>query len=260
MAKIFEDGFESGDFSAWSGVNVTTGETLTVVTDRVFRGTYAARGTTDGSSQYEQTWVQKTLSPAKSHLFARLYFYIESLTTEHGDYFSMIKFRVGTTEIGAVQVYNYNGELKVRLQCRDGTNYVNTFGGSVQLNTWHCLELEWLNNPTSGYAKAWLDGTQVLSLTGKDTSYYGDCDNVLFGQFCGAAATAPYIVSSVVFDNCVIADEYIGLEPEAPPPAPTAPTITQTISSLVNTMVQLMMLVMMISLLTSIMKAFRTPK
>jgi len=40
-AHVFEDGFETGDFSLWTGTTRTSGETTTISTDDKHHGSYS---------------------------------------------------------------------------------------------------------------------------------------------------------------------------------------------------------------------------
>ena len=49
-ALIFEDGFESGDLSAWSGNSTEPGDTIATSSEQVETGTYSAKCYVDGDT------------------------------------------------------------------------------------------------------------------------------------------------------------------------------------------------------------------
>jgi hypothetical protein len=65
---LFEDGFESGDLSAWTGSSGSVSASSTVVNE----GTYSARSNSDSGV------LSKTLTPATT-VFSRNYFYFSAI-------------------------------------------------------------------------------------------------------------------------------------------------------------------------------------
>ena len=59
---IFIDGFESGNFSAWTGNYTTTGETVSINNYNPFGGFYHLYSTTNGGTGEERSYVYKSIS------------------------------------------------------------------------------------------------------------------------------------------------------------------------------------------------------
>lgn len=79
MAILFSDGFESGNFSAWSSFDGNTGVTLEVTAGGAFHGVYGYRVSVNGSAPgYANANVWKALGTSYSGLYCRFYFRVVS--------------------------------------------------------------------------------------------------------------------------------------------------------------------------------------
>jgi hypothetical protein len=206
-ANIFEDGFESGNFSAWSGIGSSSGETSAVVNALAHHGVYSAKFTSDGSSTYEYTYCYRAIS-ASSELYARGYFYVsQSGIVDSGDRFYFIQFRTGTGYVAWAGWRRTSSGVKWELMIRHGTGYVSAFSASIpSLSQWYSVELHWKKDATNGMAELWINGTLACSMIGKDTTAYGDATTVRFGlpeiQQCSP--------TTLYCDCCIISYASIG--------------------------------------------------
>jgi len=72
FTEIFSDGFESGDFSAWTGTAKSSGETCEVESADPHHGTYNAKFYSDGGwNQYAYCYKDIT---GQTIIYARTYF------------------------------------------------------------------------------------------------------------------------------------------------------------------------------------------
>jgi len=186
---IFSDGFESGDFSAWTG---TTG-TPTVETSPVHHGTYVMKN--PSGTHY----VNKTLGAAYAEIFVRVYARFSALTTDT-DY--------GTEIMKVGKATNWNYATLVRAVKTAGPVVFMMSSGAharvdtdvaIAIDTWYCVELK--RRTTSGTVDLYINGVLEASFA---YDYY-DADTVQVG---GTAQQ----VSNAYFDCVVVADAYIGTE------------------------------------------------
>jgi hypothetical protein len=81
---IFEDGFESGDLSAWSGSSTEPGDTIAASTEQVKSGTYSSKSVVDndGAANQAMVWINFT---GETTVYARINIYVPSsfATTDH---------------------------------------------------------------------------------------------------------------------------------------------------------------------------------
>jgi hypothetical protein len=191
---IFSDGFESGNFNAWTSKSGT----YAITSKPVHTGSYAANFT--GSNSY----AQYTLSTNQQTLYARCYFYIPSMVPNGGN-------------IRVIYIWDSAGALQCRAGIAvgsDGTTYwtlqtpagqYNSPAASIHTGQWYCMEVRYTaGTGSNAIATLYVDGTQMVTVTtgtGKNPVHY-----VQIGSPCGFAP-AGFVT---VVDDCVIDSSYIG--------------------------------------------------
>jgi hypothetical protein len=205
---LFSDGFESGNFSAWTGTGHSSGGTASVVSTVSHSGTYSAMFSTTGSTGYGTSYVYENVA-ASSLLDARGYFDVtQSGITSNTNYIDMILFEAGSNIVAYAGWRMSGGVVKWALLIRSGTGYTSSAYsvGSPSLNTWYCVELQWTNDPVNGYAILYVNGAAVCSITGTNTTAFGNAGTVRFG----IAEYYNCTNSVVYFDDAAISTTYIG--------------------------------------------------
>ncbi|MEM3579287.1 MAG: hypothetical protein QXK47_02375 [Candidatus Bathyarchaeia archaeon] len=202
---IFQDGFESGDFSAWTGTTVDSENTLEVISSAAHHGSYGARS--KASAFAGNAFCYKTLDSVQTELHARMYVKVLSWgsMTGYGGPLLLIT-TTGGVRLAFCGIYNDGGTYKWALRTYGDSSWTLT-DVTLQTNIWVCLELRVLKS-TSGEAKLYID--DVLKATvSKDTSGWQP-QVVRCGQdwFQGGDNT----ITEIYLDCVVIADSYIGPE------------------------------------------------
>jgi Bacterial Ig domain len=148
---VFADGFESGNFAAWSSATGLSAESSTVAT-----GSFAAEGNATNGT----TWAKKTLSKTYPELTYRLRFRLHSRAA--GSSVMLLKFRTAAdTYIGGVFV-DTSGKLEVRNDIT-AANMPSTI--VVALDTWYTLTFHLKVNGTSSVDDVNLNGTPIATLS-----------------------------------------------------------------------------------------------
>jgi hypothetical protein len=195
---IFSDGFESGNFNAWTGTNGSP----TIVASPVHHGSYSALFDAEESvyTDYaEQTTVYK-----------RVYVYFPSVTFGGSyQYQIFLTIRKGNTDIA-----------KLSLHYNSGTNYdwylayyypsLNTASSASFTpiaEQWYCVELLFVRSATVGQYQVWVDGSSVINVAGLDTSGISGASRILIGTPPGST----FRINTNI-DCVVVADVYIGPE------------------------------------------------
>jgi DNA-directed RNA polymerase subunit RPC12/RpoP len=199
FTEIFSDGFESGDFSAWTTVSASP---PSIVTTPVHHGTYALES--DGPSE----WIYKDLGASYDTLYMRAYVrwtaleqYQYYMETAFGIYNSARWAEEGDRGGLRVAVTNY-GTPQLSLVIALGViTSVSTTAPNI--NQWYCYELVWVRN---GVCRLYVDGVDTLQVNGTDYPV----DRVAVGQLKDNDPGNP----KVYVDCVVVADTYIG--PEVP--------------------------------------------
>jgi hypothetical protein len=218
---IFEDGFESGDFSNWAGKSNTAGETATVVNTKAKQGIYSGMFTSNGGGGTERSSCHKTIGPL-TELYASGYFFVSASGIAANDNrFYFLIFKAGTQSVAFAGWRMTGGVVKWTLLIRHGTSWVSTYSAnSPVLNQWYSVELHWKEDATNGFGELWVDGVRVCFSSGKNTAYYGDVNRLEFGlpELVNCGPTTVY------GDSCVISKARIA-------PAAANQTATMTITS-----------------------------
>lgn len=192
MTQIFSDGFESGDFSAWTS---TTGSPAVVSTQK-HHGTYSAEF--DASNER----ANKTFA-GQTTVFVRTYLRLGAVPPS-GQLIRFLNLFGGASEIARLIIIESTG-LRLRLTRYYPTTTTFNYAYSFQANTWYCIELKFAKS-VSGEYRVYLNGSEVITNTGIDTSGAGDASEIRAGQ-----TYSDYTVTSWV-DCVVVADAYIGPE------------------------------------------------
>jgi len=217
MTGIFSDGFESGDFSAWTSSTASTGASISVVNAAPHHGTYCQASALTGSGT-EYAFAQRSLSPTDT-LYARCYFKTSALPPSGEVLGAILGFCDDSDNREGVGFHNNSGTYRVVIsRCPNGgTGREEDYGDNVSLatDTWYCLELGAFIDDAAGWEKVWLDGPQVYSATGRDNNGNGATQNWVRAGINNY--TLDYTANwgsgyTVNVDCIVVADAYIGTE------------------------------------------------
>jgi RHS repeat-associated protein len=179
---IFADGFESGDFSAWSG-SVTNGGNLSASAAAALTGSYGLQASFSNASAM---YVRDDTPAAEARYRARFHFDPNSLTMSNGRYTYLLQAHDVSGQI-VLFVQFYRGSAGYQLRVRGYDSALGTYVNSSYVtitDAWHTLEIDWGND---GHLSFWIDGTQQAELTGINNSSYA-VESVRLG--------APYVSGS----------------------------------------------------------------
>jgi hypothetical protein len=205
---LFADGFESGDFSQWTGVSTTSGETATVVSNVLYDGSYGARFTTNGGGGTERAYIYKNIDP-QSELYVRTYVNIADGLPLDADTnrFNLISFMNGATILANMGVIRNNGVDVWDIYSSVGIFYANS---GPSMDQWYCVEFYIKTDPDladQATLSVWVDGQLILTQTGLNIG--GTVNSVRTELVFVSGITHTLDVYS---DNIVISNNYIGPE------------------------------------------------
>jgi hypothetical protein len=208
----FEDGFESGDFSKWTGTITTSGETATIATYNPHHGTYHGRFTSNGGGGVERAYCYKDIA-GTSELYTRGYVYIQKglPLLDENDRFNFFAIQGANRQqvIASVSVQHSGGMDRWTIRSQAGTFSAST-GPSI--NQWYCVEFYTRIGSTNGIHRLWINGQIVIEETSLNTAAEGNVDSVRFGLTYLNGVTS----SVDIYSDCfVISDAYIGPETAA---------------------------------------------
>ena len=212
---LFQDGFESGSFSAWTTTGGAGTHSQTVETANPHHGTYDAKFTAGAGSE---GWAQKSISAAPI-VYLQQYVKLGSLPTS-GNYLYL----------GTIQSSNSNNNVDVYIQNSGGQYYWGTYtsiNGAVyhdrestpsnpQVGVYYCVET--CRDVTNGRSKLWVNGNLKVDASRAST---GNANSI----YCGVSYA---MGSATVYVDCVkVSTVYLDPESSSPTPIPT-PTATPT--------------------------------
>ncbi|MGD2187063.1 MAG: PilC/PilY family type IV pilus protein, partial [Desulfobacterales bacterium] len=201
-AYLFEDGFESGDKSAWDFGHTQPGDQVQALPgSTVYEGNYALFCFTDPIETGGQAWVTKTFA-AQNKLYMRAYFYFDSFFNV-SDYVTLLKYAHT----------NWNNLLSVTYDETDtlylwnsiaGEAYGHATGTVITKNEWHSIEM--MIDVNAGEARLWIDGNLDIEATGVNLGTNG-----VVRVTAGISWQEPKTESHTLYmDNVVVDTQYIG--------------------------------------------------
>jgi len=224
---IFSDGFESGDFSAWTSTAKSGDATLEVSTAYPHHGSYGMHAKNSGSGA---TAVVIKDFTAQTTCSERIYVRMVNVPTQLDGYIRFFDFRIsGTQRFGCGLMRDgVSGDYKWFLHYLSSGSQTNSYSAAItpSANTWYCLEMKVVISATVGEARLYVDGSEVITATGLNTGSTGvSRTEVGIGGMDSnpPASYAWYGTNYVeVYEDCVVvADTYIGPETTGDTTPPT---------------------------------------
>jgi hypothetical protein len=198
---IFSDGFESGDFSAWTDKTVSESPcSLTASTTQSHNGSWSEKAEVSGSG-WTDAYVYKNIEQ-HSTAYTSLYVYIESFSAEH-----YIRGLTSSSGAKLVAYFGLRSDRSLWLFYRNnGSFYEVTSSTKLAMNTWANIQLKTTVGDTSGECRVWKDGDEVPDLTqvGLNNS------DAIGIRRIGCGIIAAYSVNATIyFDDVTVDGSYI---------------------------------------------------
>jgi hypothetical protein len=198
--NLFEDGFETGDFSVWSGTMTSENESATVEDHTSFDNTHIAKFSSNGNSPFEYAFCYKTYSSFSEMHASGSFRLTSSGITSNDDRFYLIALKSGRDGVAYAGWRQLAGTIKWNLLVRNGTNWASAYSEvSPSLNTWYFVELFLNKDPSNVHAELYVNGILMGSLSNVNTTIQGE-NQIRFGLTelynCGS--------TTVNCDNCTV--------------------------------------------------------
>ncbi len=172
---IFSDGFESGNFSAWSSRSTTNTSRLNVTTTAKLVGAYGLQSQGNNTNYVQYNWGTAT-NPASATYDARMYFRPNGNSSTGKDILSAATSNTFGTTLFRVR-YRLSGTTP-QVQIQAGTSntnstWTNLLGGTSN----NFLEVVWQavgsGGPNPGTLRLYVNGVQAQTLTMTSTGAVG---------------------------------------------------------------------------------------
>ena len=158
---VFSDGFESGNFSAWTQVQTAGDGTAAVQSAIVRTGSLAAR-LSESSTSGSKAYARKTFASAQLDLTASGDFQVLQQGASGGNV-PFFRF-LDPSSARIVSVYRQNG-TSGSIGLGYGGSYFSTTG-SLPLNTWATIALHVITNGPSSTVEVRMNGTLIYQTSG----------------------------------------------------------------------------------------------
>jgi hypothetical protein len=181
-AVLFSDGYESGDFSKWTGTTVTTGGTATVTANNVHSGLYSGQfSITAGTANTTRRAYSYINLDSLAEVYASAYVYIPSdLTLSNTQKLFAIQFNdAAGTALASYGVIADNTGMHWGVQYTTASSAVATTGPSG--GGWYLLEAHFTHAASGPTLALSVNGVQVASLV-YDTSSANPVASARFGS------------------------------------------------------------------------------
>ncbi len=175
---FFYDGYESGNFSAWSETSTEANDTLTAVTTTVFKGTYAAEAAVDTTSGGSYARVENNFT-GQNALHLTTWIYLPD-GVPAGEYVSVLQTYTGdwTSKVASVSLWDDEVPYITNTNPASWEYYFATT--PLNIGQWNRLEMK--IDVSAGRAELWLNGVKEVDVSGKDFGS-GDIDHTLENIF-----------------------------------------------------------------------------
>ncbi|RIK34894.1 MAG: hypothetical protein DCC55_31965, partial [Chloroflexi bacterium] len=164
---IFADGFESGNFSAWSS-STTDGGDLSVTAAAALVGAQGMRAQLDDN---DSIYVTDTTPNAETHYWASFHFDPNSISMSNGNaHYIFYGYSGSSTVVLRIEFRRSSNNYQIRAQLRNNSTTWTTSNWFTISDAPHQIAIDWQAATSSGAANGfltlWIDGNQVANLTG----------------------------------------------------------------------------------------------
>lgn len=201
----FTNGFEEGDFSAWS-ITYTAGTgSNSVTTGSKQSGTYGYRseGTTNTNWRYQAG--KNFTTPANNKSFARFYVYPVSISGS------------GVLRIGGLykenpvfnriaSIHYDNGSWFLNVRNLDTSETSTALSAGLTVGAWNEVEVSYDASGANPVTTVWLNNTQVATYTDTSSGTLNQPDRVTIGGH----ETSWGVTADLYFDDVQVSDDRIG--------------------------------------------------
>ncbi len=206
---IFSDGFESGDFSAWTSVQVGGDGTAVVQSAIVRTGSLAAQ-LSESSTSGSKAYARKTFAAEQVDFTASGDFQLLQEGASGGNV-PFFRF-LNPSSQRIVSVYRQNG-TGGRIGVTYGGSYFST-SGTLPLNTWGTVALHVIINGTSSTVEVRLNGTLIYQTSSASLGTAGVSTAQIGNDTAAQAFTL--VADTITMQNAATAPS---------PPVNTAPPV-----------------------------------
>lgn len=157
---LFSDGFEEGDFNAWSGTATSSGGSLQTATSPVHDGQNAAHVTTSAAGQNANTY--QNMADSLPAVNANLYVNFATFNSDTQPVLLMYQTEGGEANIAYLRIAYYGPESAVLQIANYANGQIYTSAPFVfSTNTWYNVRMR-VSVGSSGALQGWCNGELLI--------------------------------------------------------------------------------------------------
>jgi hypothetical protein len=179
---VFSDGFESRNFRKWSGICTSYGEKALVTSAVSKCGSYSAKLTSNGNSEFEKAYSYKNLQKT-ALIDAGAYFKVTtSGICQVNDSFSLLRLEAGGFPVAYAGWTRTNDGLRWFLTVYNGDHFETVYSNEQPTKSvWYNVNIRWIDSSNQGAAELWINNQKLCSLYGLNTASNGAVNLVKCG-------------------------------------------------------------------------------
>ena len=200
---LHSDGYESGDYSGWTGDTAGPGDTNTIVTgpSPVHSGTYASESFVDADAVQSDWAFVDEFFDGKPGVHSTIWVYIPTGYSAEEDMTVLHTYTGGwTAKVASIAIRAPLGDMRPLLHLHPPAPdefYFGT-GTALALDTWHKLELKVWVDPVNGRVEVWQNDTKTIDLSNVDTGS-GLIDHTIHNVFFKSVGAV--LTDTLYFDD-----------------------------------------------------------
>ena len=207
---LFSDGFESGNFSSWTGSTANAGDSVVANdTTQIHHGSYNMKARLAASHTNEYAEANFLITGNTTVYMRAMKCVFSAAPPTSGDQRTFSFTGAATADaVAYFGIQNNAGDCRWYCRARSsGSTLTDYYGTNMVIGTAYNIECAVFYSGSAGWVTMWVDGSVVINQTGLDNDYTVFNYAVLGFLFSDSNATATFCADCVV-----IATSYIGPE------------------------------------------------
>jgi len=218
LPYLFNDSFDSNNFSLWSGILNSTGGSESIQATTPYGGSNVAKFTLDGSTR-AYAHITKDLGSSYSSMYLSGFVCLDALLSSDNYLNAGITLdSINGTDLSSAYIHNNAGQFLWCLKYWNSTshdyNYVDSYlGSNISVGTWYYLEVMCKVGAGNGEVALWVNNTQVCDVVGLTNNGDGALQLLKVGPYSPFPGT---LVLNDYIDGIVASTSFIS-EPTLTP-------------------------------------------
>ena len=206
---MFSDDFESGDFTAWTGILFDGDGVVTASDEDAYHGTYSMKCYAKNEGSHARAYIQ---IPESETAYSRFYFKLDYLPASEDTGIQLLAYTSSDDTLLLVVGVRYETASGgvcwwISYQGTDGWHHNYPATPTIAVDTWYCVNVGMHIGTSTGWLLVEIDDTTIFDQSGLNTNNK-EINQVDFGIRIENYNLGQFV--TVYEDSCVVDDAYIG--------------------------------------------------